>query len=153
MKVITGKILPQVEPALPEKEVVLREMVVAEAAAEFGRGPWRLVSNGCRKIYGLSPGIYPAIVALDGTDTSVAWFLEVATPAMLDDEAAWESWARATGTGLPAILAVPSGRGRIAQQIAGILGVSFGLIYEYSLTLAGIRFDVSRGEAVRHRAH
>ena len=136
-----------------EYERSLHGRIVDEAVAQFRDDTWRLVVNaGRNKLYGVAPGVYPDIVALDGTDTGVAWVLEVATPATITDEMSWERWRRTAGTRLPCILAVPSGAGRVAQRVSELLSISFGLIYEYSLTLKGVAFALPHPRTARTEA-
>src|SRR6266581_3042310 len=102
------------EPELPGDERSLHDGAVNAAARQFGSAPWRMVVNaGGRTIYGVAEGLYTDLVALDGTDTGVAWILEVETPTTLASDAAWLRLRRAAETGHHFILMVPSGYGEI----------------------------------------
>lgn len=153
MKMIDGRLNGRTASHVPEGERTLHERIVAEAAEAFGNGPWQVVTNGSdRKIFGIAPGIYPALVALDGTETSVAWVMEVVMPSMMGDEASWDRWARTAAAGVPTILAVPPKAGRDAEKVAALLGINIGLVYEYGLTLDGVTFQLPRQPAARPRA-
>lgn len=131
----------------------IRERIAAEAVDQF-TAPWTLVRNRPgHELFGLGPGLYPDVVALDGSDTGTAWALEVATPTSLADEEAWDRWRRLAETGAPIILAVPGGCGEIAERVSVLLGIRFGLVYEYEVTPMGVLFEVPElGEAPRARA-
>lgn len=119
---------------------------VVEAALRspaFGQESWRLVVNRPdRSVYGVAPGVYPDIVALDGSDAGVAWILEVATPATIVDEGAWERWSAIAATGLSFILAVPYGAGSMTEKAADMLDTRPGLIYEYGMSSGGVFFSL-----------
>jgi len=118
------------------QESVVRESVASAAAVsdEFRNPSWRLVVNTReRSIFAVAPGLYPDLVALDGSDPGVAWVMEVASPLTLADEKVWERWAQIATTGLSFILAVPYGSRRLARKVADTLDLNVGLIYEYGL--------------------
>ena len=135
------------EPDLPGDERALHDGAVLAAARQFGSAPWRVVVNGKgRTIYGVAEGLYPDLVALDGTDTGVAWVLEVETPTNLASDAAWLRLRRAAETGHHFILLVPAGYGEITERLAVRLGFTFGFVYEYSFAggefaLAAARYE------------
>src|SRR5262245_52984193 len=147
MRLIDGRVQGRMAARVTENEKTLYERVVADAAESFGNGPWRVVINGERMVYGIAPGIYPALVALDGTESSVAWVMEIVTPSMMGDEASWDRWARTAAAGVPTILAVPPKAGRDAEKVAALLGINIGLVYEYGLTLDGVTFQLPRPPA------
>jgi len=126
---------------------------VASAAAmagEFRNPSWRLVVNSReRAIFAVAPGIYPDLVALDGSEAGVAWVMEVASPMTLADGAAWERWTQLAATGLSFILTVPYGCRRLAREISDSLGLKVGLIYEYGITPEGVIFP-AKHEIRRH---
>lgn len=126
-------------------EMATKVSVVAAVMASrvFRQEGWRLVVNaGGRSIYGVAPGLYPDVVALDGSDAGVAWVLEVATPSSIVDETAWERWAHIAATGLSFILAVPFGAGTMTERAAEMLDVRAGLVYEYGVTLDRVFFTL-----------
>jgi hypothetical protein len=132
----------------------LTRSIVTRAATEseiFLCPSWRLVLNAPgRPIFAVAPGLYPDLVALDGSDAGVAWILEVAGPVAITDGRAWERWSQIAASGYPLILAVPQGSGTLAEKAAGTLGIDVGLLYQYGLTSEGVLFtpvqqDSSRG--------
>ncbi len=128
-------------------EMKLRTNVVEGALGSptFRQPRWRLVVNyPGRCVYGVAPGIYPDIVALDGSDAGVAWVLEVATPSSLVDECAWDRWSQIAGTGISFILAVPFGSGKVTERAACMLDVRAGLVYEYGVTPSGVFFSLPK---------
>ena len=133
-----------------EAEWILREQVVEEAAGRFACPLWRLVHNSpaCR-VFGVGHGLYPDLVALDGSDVGTAWVLEAATPSTVGDETSWERWHQIASTGLTLILAVPPGSGRVVERLAAMIGMKVGLVYEYALTEEGVAFNLPRPEAGR----
>jgi len=137
------------QPAGPRlSDVKLHSSVVdgALGSPTFRQQSWRLVVNHPgRFVFGVAPGIYPDIVALDSSDAGVAWVLEVATPASLVDEAAWDRWSQIAGTGLSFILAVPFGSGHLTEKAAHMLDVRAGLVYEYGVTPSGVFFSLPKG--------
>lgn len=135
------------EPELSPDERRLHDAVVREAARQFAAPAWRLVQNGAvRKTYGVAEGLYTDVVALDGTDTVVAWILEVETPATLASDAAWLRLRRAAETGHPFILMVPSGFAEATERLAVRLGFTFGFVYEYGFAAGSISIDAPRYE-------
>jgi len=135
------------EPELVEDERRLHDAVAKEAARLFATPAWRIVPNGGdRKTYGVAEGLYTDLVALDGTDTAVAWILEVETPATLASDAAWLRLRRAAETGHHFILMVPSGYGEATERLAVRLGFTFGIVYEYSLAAGDLAIDAARCE-------
>src|SRR5262249_32985932 len=87
------------EPDLPADERAVHDAVLREAARQFQTAAWRLVANARdRSIYGVAEGLYPDLVALDGTDAGVAWILEIETPTTLASDAAWLRLRRAAET-------------------------------------------------------
>ena len=141
------------EPDLPGDERAFHDGAVLAAARQFVTAPWQIVVNGKgRTIYGVAEGLYTDLVALDGTDTSVAWILEVETPTTLASDAAWLRLRRAAETGHHFILLVPSGYGEITERLAVRLGFTFGFVYEYCLAggefaLAAPRYDGATASA------
>jgi len=133
------------EPDLSEEERRLHDEAVAAARRQFGAEAWKIVVNGAgRKIYGVAEGLYTDLVALDGTDTGVAWILEVETPTSLASDAAWLRLRRAYETGHHFILLVPSGYGEITERLAVRLGFTFGFVYEYCLAAGEVAIDAPR---------
>jgi hypothetical protein len=130
-----------------EADHAIRDSVVSGVlgSSMFRQEDWRLVVNGPdRTIFGVAPGLYPDIVALDGSDAGVAWILEIATPASIVEESAWERWGQMAGTGLSFILAVPFGTGHMTEKAADMLDVRAGLIYEYGVTPDCVIFNLPR---------
>ncbi len=153
MDTMTGKPGALPEAMIPIDERSLRERVAVEAAYQFGSYRWRLVRNSERhRIYGVDVGVYPDLVALDASDSGVAWILEVATPTSITEDAAWSRWRRAAETGVPFILAVPTGCGRMAEELAAMLDLRLGLVYEYRLNLGGVEFSAPQRPAGRPSA-
>jgi hypothetical protein len=127
----------------------IRTAVIQEAAVStFFQGPsWRvLVNSSERPIYGVATGLYPDVVALDGSDAGVAWIMEVASPSKIADERSWERWEQMAATGHAFILAVPFGCGRLTERVAETLGVRVGLVYQYVLTPEGVVFCLPHEE-------
>jgi hypothetical protein len=109
----------------------------------FSQEHWRLVVNGRgRSIFGIAHGLYPDVVALDGSDSGVAWALEVATPSAIVDEGSWERWGRIAATGISFILTVPFGAGVMTERAAELLDVRAGLVYEYGVTPDRVFFSL-----------
>lgn len=150
MNVPLGRPRTSRERERAEAEEILRESVVGEAAVRFACPHWEIVANaGGRRVYGVGSGLYPDLVALDGTDVGVSWILDVGTPTTVGDEGIWEHWRQLTTTGLPLILAVPRGTGRVADRVAAMLGMVRCLVYEYGLTPEGVEFSLPRSEESR----
>lgn len=127
----------------------IRTAVIQEAAVStFFQGPsWRVLVNSSEKpIYGVATGLYPDVVALDGSDAGVAWIMEVASPSKIADERSWERWEQMAATGHAFILAVPFGCGRLTERVAETLGVRVGLVYQYVLTPEGVVFCLPHEE-------
>jgi hypothetical protein len=138
------------EPDLVEDERRLHDAVAREAARLFAAAPWRIVVNDdARRTYGVAEGLYTDLVALDGTDTAVAWILEVETPATLASDAAWLRLRRAAETGHHFVLMVPSGYGEATERLAVRLGFAFGIVYEYSLSTGDLAIDAARYAGVQ----
>ena len=128
------------------QEMATHESVIAAVLSSrcFVQEGWRLVVNRKgRSIFGVAPGLYPDVVALDGSDAGVAWVLEVATPSTIIDEGAWERWAQIAATGISFILAVPFGAGRMTERAAEMLDVKAGLVYEYGVTPDRVFFTLT----------
>jgi len=142
------KFIPEMNGILPEDTILRDEDVVRAAVAraaaeahEFKNPSWRFVVNTEeRSIYAVAPGLYPDLVALDGSEMGTAWVMEVATPTTIIDEATWDRWAQISLSGLSFILAVPFGCGNVATKVAGTLGIRVGMLYEYGLGPAGVEF-------------
>jgi len=138
------------EPEIPGDERHLHDAVLREAARQFQAGAWTLVSNTRdRKIYGIAEGLYTDLVALDGTDTAVAWILEVETPTSLASDAAWLRLRRAAETRHPFVLMVPSEYALVTERLAVRLGFAFGFVYEYSIAGDRVTIEIPREEAAR----
>lgn len=140
---------PQADGMTPGREIALerltKESVVKAVTSSraFRQESWRLVVNGRgRSVFGLAPGLYPDVVALDGSDSGVAWALEVATPSTIVDEASWERWGQIAAMGVSFILAVPFGAGHMTERAAEMLEVRAGLIYEYGVTMDRVYFTL-----------
>jgi hypothetical protein len=133
------------EPEMQQDERRLHDAVVREAARQFAAAPWRLVTNDpVKRIYGVAEGLYPDLVALDGTDTGVAWILEVETPTTLAADASWLRLRRAAETGHHFILMVPSGYAEVTERLAVRLGFTFGFVYEYALASGDLSIETPR---------
>lgn len=129
--------------ATPKEERAIRGQVTERVydSQLFQSPEWTLVRNSPqRPIYAVGTGLYPDIVALDGSDAGVAWVLEVAGPAAIADERAWERWEQITATGHAFILVVPFGCGRLTERVAETLRVDVGLVYQYGFAQEGVFF-------------
>jgi hypothetical protein len=129
--------------ATPAEERAIRQQVVREVSEShlFRSHAWHLVRNSAqRPIYAVGTGLYPDIVALDGSDAGVAWVLEVASPAAIADERSWERWEQIVATGHAFILVVPFGCGRLTERVAETLNVGVGLVYQYGFAPQGVFF-------------
>ncbi len=143
--------MPEISTILPEETIPRDEDVirgaVARAAAEaheFRYPSWRFVVNTEeRSIYGVAPGLYPDLVALDGSEMGTAWVMEVATPSTIIEETTWDRWAQISLSGLSFILAVPYGCGNLATKVAQTLGIRVGMLYEYGLGPSGVIFPAA----------
>lgn len=127
----------------------IRSAAVREAAVStlFQSPSWRVLVNSPEKpVYAVATGLYPDLVALDGSDAGVAWVMEVAGPSGIAEESAWERWEQMTATGHAVILAVPFGCGRLTEKVAETLGVRVGLVYQYALTPDGVVFCLPHQE-------
>jgi len=132
-------------------ERALHDLVLESAASAFRSPRWSLVRNTPeRATFGVAPGLYPDLVALDASGESVAWIFEVGTPESVADDDEWQRWRRLAETGLPFVVAVPSECGRMAEDLARMLEFRFGLIYEFALTQDGVRMEpLERPDAAR----